>query len=119
MTTLRSEFIALAAELIGDEFSDFTQPCILTNVTGWNNATQTATTETQTVDAIRIDFQSRDFDGQKIMVNDYMLIAQRQPITIPVRPDSTECTFGGEALIIKDVNIDPAGATIIMHVRRK
>lgn len=119
MTTLRSEFVELAAELIGDEFADFAYDCVLTNATGWDNSTQTATTETQTIKAIRLDFQSKDFDGQKIMVGDYLLIAEFQPITIQLRPDSTECAYRGESLEIKDTAIDPADATITFHVRRK
>lgn len=119
MTTLRSEFVELAEELIGDEFADFAYDCVLINATGWNNATQTATTETQTIKAIRLDFKSSDYDGQKIMVGDYMLIAEFQPITVGLRPDSTECTCRGEVLDIKDTMIDPADATILFHVRRK
>ena len=119
MTTLRSEFVELAAELIGDEFADFAYDCVLSNVIGWDNATQTATTEAQTIKSIRLDFKSSDFDGQKIMTGDYMLIAEFQPITVGLRPDSTQCTYRGEALDIKDTIIDPADATIVFHVRRK
>jgi hypothetical protein len=119
MTTLRSEFVELAAELIGDEFADFAYDCVLVNATGWDNATQTATTETQTIKAIRLEFKQSQFDGQSIMVGDYMLIAERQPITIGIKPDSTECTYRGEVLDIKPTNIDAADAVIIFHVRRK
>ncbi len=118
MSTSPQEFIDLAAELIGDEFAAFADNCVLLNATGWNNVTQTATTETQTVKAIRIDYKARDIDGESVQINDYMLIAQFSPITISVRPDSTTCTFKTENLQIKNVNIDPAGATIIMQVRR-
>jgi hypothetical protein len=119
MTTLRSEFVELAAELIGDEFADFAYDCVLVNSTGWNNATQTASTESQTIKAIRLEFDLKSFDGQKIMTGDYMLIAQRQPITIGIRPDSTECNYRGESLDIKAVEVDSADAAIILHVRRK
>jgi hypothetical protein len=111
-------FINLAAKLIGNKFASFAKPCVFTNATGWNDATQTATTETQTVKAIRIDYKARDINGQSVQINDYMLIAQFSPITIPVRADSTTCTFKTEKLQIKNINIDPAGATIIMQVRR-
>jgi len=119
MSTLRSEFVELAEELIGDEFADFAYDCVLVNATGWNNATQTAATETQTIKAIRLEFGAKDFDGQKIMASDYMLIAERQPITVGIKPDSTECTYRGEVLNIKSTNLDPADAAIIFHVRRK
>jgi len=118
MSTEPQEFIDLAAELIGDEFAAFAADCVLLNVTGWNDATQTATTETQTVKAIRIDYRARDINGQSVQINDYMLIAQFSLITIPVRTDSTTCTFKTEKLQIKNVAIDPAGAAIIMQVRR-
>jgi hypothetical protein len=119
MTTLRAEFVELAAELIGDEFADFTYDCVLTTVTGWNNTTQTETSITQTIPAIRMDFESSEFDGEAIMVNDYMLIAERQPITIPLDPGATDCTYRGDSLDIIDTTVDPADATIIFHVRRK
>jgi hypothetical protein len=118
MSTLPQEFIDLAAELIGDEFAAFADDCVLLNAAGWNNATQVATTETQTLKAIRLDYKTRDINGESVQINDYMLIAQYQLITIPVRSDSTTCTFNAEKLQIKNVTIDPAGATIIMQVRR-
>jgi len=118
MSTSPQDFIDLAAELIGDEFAAFADDCVLLNATGWNNVTQAATTETQTVKAIRIDYKARDINGESVQINDYMLIAQFSLITIPVRTDSTTCTFRAEKLQIKNVNIDPAGATIIMQVRR-
>ena len=117
MSTIPQEFIDLAAELF-EEFADFADDCVLLNVTGWNNITQTATTETQNIKAIRIDYKARDINGESVQINDYMLIAEFTPITIPVRPDSTTCTFKTEKLQIKNVTIDPAGATIIMQVRR-
>jgi len=119
MTTLRSEFVELAAELIGDEFADFAYDCALVNVTGWNNATQSATTEAQTIKAIRLNFKQSDYDGQSILIGDYMLIAERQKITVGIKPDSTECTYRGEDLIIKSTKVDPADAAIIFQVRRK
>ena len=118
MNSTPEKYIALAEKLIGGKFAAFADDCVLLNATGWNNATQTATTETQTVKAIRIDYKARDINGESVQINDYMLIAQFQPITIPVRPDSTTCTFKTEKLQIKNVTIDPAGATIIMQVRR-
>ncbi len=119
MTTLRQEFVDLAAELIGDEFADFAYDCLLTNTTEWDNTTQTAITETQTIKAIQLEFKSNQFDGQKIMANDYMLIAESQKVTIGIYPDTTQCTFRGEALDIKSKTIDSADAAIIFHVRRK
>lgn len=118
MSTSPQEFIDLAAELIGEEFVAFADDCILLNVTGWNDSTQTATTQTQTIKAIRTDYSAREINGESIQVNDYMLIAEFQTITIPVRTDSTTCTFKTEKLMIVSVNIDPAGAAIIMQVRR-
>lgn len=108
---------SIAKKLIGGKFAAFAADCVLLNVTGWNDATQTATTETQTVKAIRIDYKARDINGQSVQVNDYMLIAQFSPITIPVRADSTTCTFKSEELLIKQINIYDQAA-IIMQVRR-
>lgn len=109
---------AIAKKLIGGKFASFAKDCILLNVTGWNNSTQTPSTETQTVKFIRTEFESNKFDGQNIIVNDYQLIAEYSLITIPVKADSTSCTFGGEALDIKRVTLIDTAA-IILHVRPK
>jgi len=109
---------AIAKKLIGGKFAAFAKDCVLSNVTGWNNTTQTATTQTQTVKFIRFEFESNQFDGQNIRVNDYQLIAEYSLIDIPVNADSTSCIFDGEALDIKRVTLIDTAA-IILHVRRK
>lgn len=119
MATFPREFVDLAAELIGDEFAPFTKTLDLKNAGGFDYATQTVTTEqTQSIPAIRLEFEAESYANQAIMVGDFMLIAEYQKITIPVRPDSTSGVFDGQSVAIKSTEIDPAGATIIMHVRR-
>jgi len=108
---------ALAKSLIGGTFSAFAEPCILTNVTGWNDETQAATTETQTIKAIRQEFKAREVNGQSVQVNDYKLIAEFKPITIPVRTDSTTCSFRSEELLIVDVK-NIFDSAIELQVRR-
>ena len=108
---------ALAKSLIGGTFSAFAEPCILTNATEWDNVAQAATESTQTIKAIRQEFNAREIDGQSVMVNDYKLIAEFKPITIPVRTDSTTCSFRGEKLLIVDIK-NIYDSAIVMQVRR-
>jgi len=119
MSTYPQEFIDLAHELIGKEFAPFAKPCIFTNATGWDNTSQTATTETQTVQAIRTSFQRGKFNGQAVMVGDIKLILQNQLLTIPVFPDSTKCEFDGEHYSIVDISLDAASAVLEIQARRK
>jgi hypothetical protein len=109
---------AIAKKLIGGKFAAFAKDCTLINATGWNNSTQTATTEARVVKFIRFEFESNQFDGQNIRVNDYQLIAEYSLIDIPVNADSTSCIFDGETLDIKRVTLIDTAA-IILHVRRK
>lgn len=118
MSTYPQEFIDLAAELIGDEFAAFSGDCVLKNSLGFNYSTQTEFEESQTIKAIRIDYKSGQYQQQSVMKSDYMLVAELNTITIEIKPDLTECTFGGEELIVRNLEkID--SAAIILHVGRK
>lgn len=113
----RQGFQKLAAKLIGVSFSDFSYPCIFTNVIDWDNATQTETTETQTINAIRNDFNLYQFQQGAIQVGDFSLLLEFQKFTIPVRVDSTRCSYRGQDLAIIGIGIDSADAVISIHVR--
>lgn len=116
MATFPSEFIELAAELIGDEFAAFASDAVFERTTGVDYETQTETTETQTLPCIRMDYESQQIAGL-IAVGDFMLIGQNKLLSWQPSPDDTFVTFGGLKHQVKNVKIDPAGATIIMQVR--
>lgn len=116
MATLPSEFIELAAELIGDEFAAFVGDAVFERSTGFDYATQTDTVDTQTKPCIRLEYESNQIGGL-IAVRDFMLIGEYQPFDWEPSPDDTFVTFGGKKSQIKNVDIDPAGATIILQAR--
>ena len=117
MSTTKAEFQALAAELIGDEFEDFAETTVLTKTTGFDYATQAATTTTQTFTTIRLEYETKQFDGQLIKIGDYMLIGERQLLATMPTPDNTTVTRAGEVCNFLRSSLDPADAAIIMHVR--
>ena len=121
MSTLRAEFVELAAELIGDEFADFAYPCAMGNGGLFVYATQSYSgADTDSISMIRLDFKSTQFDGQRVMINDYMLIGEKQKLKsgFVITPDQTSATYRTETLQVIDVMSDPADAAIVIHVRR-
>lgn len=116
MATFPSEFIELAAELIGDEFEAFASDAVLERATGVDYDTQSETKEVQTLSCIRMDYESQQIAGL-VAVGDFMLIGQNQLLSWQPSPDDTFATFDGLKHQVKSVKIDPAGATIIMQVR--
>ena len=116
MATFPSEFIGLAAELIGDEFAAFATDAIFEQSTGYNPDADEETFQTQTVPCIRMDYESQQISGL-IAVSDFMLIGQYQLFTWEPSEDNTFVTYGGKKCQVKNHRIDPAGATITLQVR--
>ncbi len=121
MPVSKKKFQKIAKKILNGVFKDFLEPCPVYNVTGINYASQTETTETQTpvLSFIRIDYESKQVDGQLILANDFMLIGEYQVLSIEVKVDQSTIVYKGENYQIKNVDIDPADATIILQVRRK
>jgi len=115
MATLPAEFIDLAAELIGDEFAAFAKNAVFERSTGFDYVTQTGTLVTQTVPCIRLEYDEKQIGGL-ITVGDFMLIGEYQLFDWKPSPDDTFVTFDGLKMQIKNVSIDPAGATIKFQV---
>lgn len=114
---MRQNFYNLAAKLIGDTFSEFASTTVLTKTTGFDYATQTPTTTTQTFSTIRLEYDAKQFDGQQIKIGDYMLIGERQKLSSTPSPDNTTVTRTGEICNLLRVSLDPADASITLHVR--
>jgi hypothetical protein len=116
MATSPDEFIELAAELIGDEFAEF---AISTTITksqsgGYNTAPTTTTT---TIPTIMLEFKASQFNGELVKVGDYMLIGEYQELDFEPSPDNCETSRDGATCEVKAVYVDPAKATVTMHVR--
>lgn len=121
MAITKKKFQKIAKQLLGGIFKDFLEICPIYNVTGINYATQTDTKEYQNppISFIRIDYEAKQFDGQQILVGDFMLIAEYQPLSINVEVDRSTLVYKNENYEIKKKDVDPADATIILQVRRK
>lgn len=117
MATLPSEFIALASELIGDEFSAFAVSTLIEKAGTFDYGTQTYPTVSTTIPTIVLEFKSSQFDGQLIKVGDYMLVGEYQLLGYEPSPDNCTTTRDGVKCEVKRVMVDPAKATVIMQVR--
>lgn len=117
MTTTRQEFIDLAAELF-EEFDDFASDAVITQKTAFTYATQAATSTSQTVGMIRTEFKESQINGELIKTGDYMLIGQYADLTFIPSPDNTTLTHDSIASRVINIDIDPAKAAFILHVRR-
>jgi hypothetical protein len=117
MTTIKSEFVELAAELIGDEFADFSSDAVFIQNTGVDYASQLPSTRTQTIKMIRVEYTSNQLSDNLIQVGDVMLIGQSALMSWPAKVDSTTITHDAVKYSIKKIDIDPAGATLICQCR--
>lgn len=120
MATQPSEFIGIAAELIGDEFAPFASDAVINQTTGFDYATQTNTAQTQTQPMIRLEYSTKQVDGQLIKTGDVMLMGEYQLFDWEPSPDNTEVVYRSVTYeLIMVPSIDPASATIILHCRPK
>lgn len=118
MATLKSEFQALASELIGTEFADFAVSTVINQYGPFDYATQTTPiANTDTIGTIQLEFESSQYDGQLIKVGDYMLVGEWQELGFIPSPDNCNTIRGGVTAEVRRVIGDPADATIILHVR--
>jgi hypothetical protein len=118
MATLPQEFIDLAAELIGDEFAAFASDAVIVRAGEFDPDTQTNVTESQTIPMIRLEFKESSFNGQLVMVGDYLLIGEYQKLDWLPSADNSTVTHDAIVCNLVRAETDPAKATIILHVRR-
>ena len=79
------------------EFADFQVDLTLTNKTDFVYATQSYTTESQTVKALTESINAEDLKNQSIQTTDFKAYILADDLTVPLRPDSTEVSLGGKA----------------------
>lgn len=118
MNILKSNFIDLANNLIGNIFSDFAKTATVIQSTGFNYATQALTTRSETLPMIRIDYKDSQFNGQDIKLGDYVLIGEYAKLTWMPSVDNSTVSFDGVSLNIISIETDPANAVIKLQVRR-
>lgn len=117
MTTFKSDFIELAEELIGDEFADFASDTVITQSLGFDYATQSNTEHSQTRQMIPLEYTQNQIDGTLIKTGDIMLIGEFQLFEWNPEPDNTTLIHSAESYALRDLEVDPAGATIVLHCR--
>lgn len=118
MSTTKLEFQSLAAELISDEFLDFTKTAVINLLGIFDYNTQSAPVlSTASIAMIKYDYKVNQFDGEKIKTGDFMLIGERQLISFEPSPDSCQVIYDGKDVNLGRVEIDPAEASVIFHVR--
>lgn len=123
MATTRQEFIDLADELF-EEFGDFQQEGVFTRIlttdsqTGAINVGLPEIDWKQKVDGIEISFNERIFDNSLARVGDYIQVYRYRFFTWQPEIDKTKLLFGGIKVQIINTKIDPAKATLFLHVRR-
>lgn len=118
MSTTRAEFQELAQELIRGEFLDFTATTVINKLGTFDYNTQSAAIlNTASIPMIKYDYKTNQFDGEKIKIGDFMLIGERQLINFEPSPDNTQVIYSGAEVNLNRVEIDPAGASVILHVR--
>jgi hypothetical protein len=118
MSTTKAEFWDLAAELIRGEFADFTETTVLSVFGPFDYNTQSAPIEfSASIPMIKYDYKVNQYDGEKVKIGDFMLIGELQLISFEPSVDNTKVTYNGEEVNLNRVEIDPAGASVILHVR--
>lgn len=125
MPTLKSEFINLADDLIGDEFADFGVSSTVVKSTGWDDTLQISTTiSSDAFSLIPLESKKSQFEQQNIQVGDLVTIGQRQKIIrsgslFTFGLDDSHVVYGGVNHSIVNFYIDPAEASIQFHLRPK
>lgn len=117
MPTTQAEFQAVASEL-KEEFADFFKPRVFSLAGSYSPSTGNTPPTTETVDAMREEYNQSQIDGQSIKANDFMLLAVVSDFTtivpttngLKVTVDSVECS------VIRAVK-DAANATWVIQVR--
>ena len=122
--TTRAKFQGIADKLF-TKFADLVKPAVFTKpgtggtldpITGVVTGGTAAVTAN--AGAIREDYTAREFDGQKIQVNDFKLLVRVQELTLDPRTDSVTVAFDGDTCNIMHADKDAADAVWTLQVRR-
>ncbi|AIM40771.1 putative structural protein [Idiomarinaceae phage Phi1M2-2] len=121
MTVTRQQFQNLAAQLARDTFGDFfpkrtfTQPEVVNPVTG----TVTRPAFSESVPAIREEYEARQVDGQVVQVGDFKLLTEvAQFDAINPRTDGLQVSVDGVQCRVIRAEKDAADAMWVIQVRQ-
>lgn len=116
----RTNFQALANNLINTTFGDFRDPLVIQLVGAPSYENQNnPVLQTNSTNGIRIEFSKSQIDGQSVQIGDYMIIVEQQSVNIDVRVDNVLATFNGKPVDIINVEEDAARAAYTIQVRDK
>lgn len=116
----RASFQNLGQRLINDIFGDFRDPLVLTELGPWDHTTETSpVVSTATTNAIRLEYNKFQVDGQNIQQGDYRLIFPQADLTVDVRADNVTATFNSKSIDIINVTEDAARAVYTLQARDK
>lgn len=119
MAVKKSKFKKVADKLLNNTFADFKAPLTLKQTTSATYG-QPATSISEAHEAIRLEYEASEIDGQSIQRGDFKLIAEAVKwVSVDVRADNVSATFNGEEVDIVSVISDPAGATYTFQARAK
>ena len=116
--TTRSDFQELASELFNDTFADFRDPVSLSQVKFDYDTQLNTTIASDETQGIKIEYEAKQISGS-VQVGDYMVMMERQGLTVDVRADNTLMVFNGVSVDIKSVEEDAANATYTIQCRTK
>lgn len=119
--SMRDDFWELAHELINEAFADLRMTAEFSIGTGWNPETQSSTLETKSIPMIRLKANHSQLinNGGHALLGDYRLIGSAISFGgFNPDVDNTRLTFDGDSLLVVGKQVDPAGAAIILDVKR-
>lgn len=119
--SMRDDFWELAHELINDAFADLRMTAEFTASSGWDPESQTSTPATKSVPMIRLKANHSQLinNGGHALLGDYRLIGSAISFGgFNPEVDNTRLTFNGDSLLVVGKQVDPAGAAIILDVKR-
>ena len=118
MATTQAEFQLTAIEL-KDEFADFFKPLVF-SLPGVTNPITGAVTAgaTETIDALREDYDSAQIDGQIIRSTDFKLLVLASDVdSINLRAAGLRVAVDGKSCQVISVALDAANAVYTLQVR--
>lgn len=113
----KSQFVKLAKSLIGPKgtFVDFLSDCVISKKGAFVYATQSTPVTTQTLRMVETKLLESAKEGIEKQTNDIEVIGIYEDLTMTPSVDDTTFTFNGINYKFKNIEIDPAKATITLR----
>lgn len=119
MTTLKSEFVTLADELINDEFADFKRSLVISKDGSYNPITDTEEDGVLfNMEAIPLDIKSASDIFDNVTNASLFLVAYKGPTDPQSLDASFTCVYDGVTMSIEAVENDAAGAAWFLRLAK-